>query len=56
MTQFDSSTLPDAPSPATSPDTSTLAVWESPEAIEIDLGQAKTANTNSNFDGTNYSS
>jgi hypothetical protein len=30
--------------------------WESPEAIEIDLGAAQTANTNSNFDGTNFSS
>jgi hypothetical protein len=33
-----------------------LAAWESPEAVEIDLGQAKTADTNSNFDGSNDSS
>lgn len=30
--------------------------WEVPEAVEVDLGRAETANTNSNFDGTNYSS
>jgi hypothetical protein len=30
--------------------------WETPETVEIDLGSAETANTNSNFDGTNYSS
>ena len=32
------------------------AAWETPETVEIDLGNAETANTNSNFDGTNYSS
>lgn len=30
--------------------------WEVPETVEIDLGQAKAANLNSNFDGTNFSS
>ena len=30
--------------------------WEVPETVEIDLGQAETANQYSNFDGTNYSS
>jgi hypothetical protein len=30
--------------------------WESPETVEVDLGRAETANTNSNFDGTNFSS
>ena len=32
------------------------AAWETPETVEIDLGNAETANTNSNFDGTNFSS
>jgi hypothetical protein len=32
------------------------AEWETPETVEVDLGRAQTANTNSNFDGTNYSS
>ena len=41
---------------ATSTDDAKLAVWVSPEAVEINLGRAETANTNSNFDGTNYSS
>ena len=31
-------------------------VWETPETVEVDLGAAETANTNSNFDGTNFSS
>jgi hypothetical protein len=30
--------------------------WETPETVEVDLGSAETANTNSNFDGTNFSS
>jgi hypothetical protein len=30
--------------------------WEVPETVEVDLGLAQTANTSSNFDGTNYSS
>jgi hypothetical protein len=33
-----------------------LAAWERPETVEIDLGSAEHANTNSNFDGTNFSS
>jgi hypothetical protein len=56
MTEPTFTNLSHPPLATTSQDAPALATWESPEAIEIDLGSAKTANTNSNFDGTNYSS
>jgi hypothetical protein len=31
-------------------------VWSRPVLAQFDLSESQTANTNSNFDGTNYSS
>ena len=50
-TEFHDDTLGATKSPAPP-----RKAWEAPDMVELDFGQSGTANTNSNFDGVNYSS